>query len=186
MKVLIGSNNPVKIEAVKEAFGKYFENVEITGINVESEVDDQPINEETFDGARKRVMNLRAKAFDEKIEADYFVGIEGGIINHYNKWFAFGAVCISDKEGNKGFGTSPGFELPYEVSSRLLKREELGDVMDDILKQKNTKQKKGAIGFFTNEVITRKELYIPGVISAIVPFLHEEMYFRNDAKILSI
>ena len=36
-----------------------------------------------------------------------FVGIEGGIINIYSKWFGIGAVCIMDDKGNSGFGVSP-------------------------------------------------------------------------------
>ena len=42
MKVLIGTSNPGKIQGAKEAFEKYFENVEIEGISVDSEVGVQP------------------------------------------------------------------------------------------------------------------------------------------------
>ena len=47
MKILVGSQNPVKIEATKEAFLKYFEKVEVMGIEVDSKVSSQPIGEET-------------------------------------------------------------------------------------------------------------------------------------------
>lgn len=36
MKILVGSQNPVKIEAAKEAFSKYFKKVEVAGIKVDS------------------------------------------------------------------------------------------------------------------------------------------------------
>ena len=51
MKILIGTKNPGKIEGAKQAFEKYFENVEIEGIAVNSEVGDQPFNEEILQGA---------------------------------------------------------------------------------------------------------------------------------------
>ena len=38
MKILIGTKNPGKIQATKEAFEKYWEDVEIQGIPVPSEV----------------------------------------------------------------------------------------------------------------------------------------------------
>ena len=88
-------------------------------------------------------------------------------------------MCIIDKNGRTSFGTSAHFELPECVTKRLLKGEELGFVMDEIMKEDNTKQKGGAIAFFTNGKMDRKELYIPGLISALVPFQHEKMYFNK-------
>lgn len=40
MKILMGTKNPGKIEGAKEAFERYFDNVEIEGIKVSSEVGD--------------------------------------------------------------------------------------------------------------------------------------------------
>ena len=42
MKILIGTKNPGKIEGAKQAFEKYFDEVEIEGISVDSNVGDQP------------------------------------------------------------------------------------------------------------------------------------------------
>lgn len=183
MKVLVGSINPVKIEAVQEAFSKYFSNVEVLSFEVESGVPNQPINDDTFRGAENRAKMLTKINLKQKLNADFFVGIEGGIYQQYNLWFAFGCMCVIDKNGNKSFGTSPHFQLPIEVSNRLLKGEELGEVMDEIMKKKNTKQNLGAIGFFTKGIINRKELYIPGLITALVPFNHPEMFFgeKNES-----
>lgn len=179
MKILVGSTNKVKIEATKEAFGNYFENIEVTGINVDSKVHKQPVNEETFVGAENRANALWQINEKQNINADFFVGIEGGIVQQYKKWFGFGCMCIIDKYGNKSFGSSPHFELPEEVYSRLLNGEELGDVMDELMKQKNTKLNSGAIGFLTNGIMNRTQLYVPGLIAALVPFNHIEMYFKK-------
>ena len=46
MKVLMGTKNPGKIEGAKQAFERYFNNVEIEGIPINSDVGDQPLNEE--------------------------------------------------------------------------------------------------------------------------------------------
>ena len=176
-KILVGSKNPVKITSVKEAFEKYFKAVEVSGLEVDSKVSDQPVNEETFEGAKNRVFDLIEKNKIENLGADYFVGIEGGIIQLYSKWFAFGCMCIANKEGKTGFGTSAHFELPKVVVDKLLNGKGLGDVMDEIQNKSNTKQKLGAIGYFTNGVMSRSELYIPGLITALIPFLHKEHFF---------
>ena len=66
MKVLIGTKNPGKIEGARQAFERYFENVEIEGIPVNSDVGDQPINEEILQGAKNRVKNLKEYAKENK------------------------------------------------------------------------------------------------------------------------
>lgn len=177
MKVLVGSKNPVKIASVEEAFSNYFKNLEVVGIEVDSGVSIQPVNDETFIGAQNRAAKLLDLNQQENLGAELFVGIEGGIAKQFERWFAFGCMCIIDKEGKVGFGMSPHFELPQSIVEKLLEGIELGDVMDEIMNQQNTKQKHGAIGYFTNGVMNRKELYIEGLKVAIVPFLHKQMFF---------
>lgn len=178
MKILVGSKNPVKIDSVKEAFANYFEGIEVVGVDVDSEVSIQPINDETFVGAQNRALKLKELNRSQNLGAEYFVGIEGGITKQFDKWFAFGCMCVIDKDGRVGFGTSPHFELPPTVVEKLLQGAELGEVMDVIMNQQNTKQKHGAIGFFTNGVMNRKELYIEGLKVAVIPFLHKELFFN--------
>jgi inosine/xanthosine triphosphatase len=180
MKILVGSSNPVKIASVETAFSKYFDEVEVTGIAVESGVSCQPLNDETFIGAQNRAVSLKLINDQKNFGASFFVGIEGGITKQFDKWFAFGCMCIVDQYEKIGFGMSPHFELPDLVVEKLLKGKELGLVMDEILNQENSKQKNGAIGFFTNGVMNRQELYVEGLKVALVPFLHKEMFFNND------
>jgi inosine/xanthosine triphosphatase len=179
MIILVGSKNPVKLKAVEEAFSLYFDSIDVVGLQIESGVPDQPIDDETFKGAENRAKELQKLNDVENFNADFFIGIEGGIQQTYNKWFAFGCMCIIHKSGKTSFGTSAHFELPDIVTKQLLERKELGHVMDEIMQQENTKQKGGAISYFTNGKMSRKELYISGIISALVPFQHKQMYFTE-------
>jgi inosine/xanthosine triphosphatase len=178
MKILVGSNNPVKIEAVKEAFSHYFREIEVLGVETESGVPAQPVNDHTFMGARNRAIAVKFFNEENKLGADYFVGIEGGISKIFEHWFAYGCMCVINKTGKESFGISPSFQLPESVFSRLLEGEELGNVMDEIMNQENTKQRGGAISFFTNGIMNRKELYVGGLKVAVIPFLHENLYYN--------
>jgi len=173
MKVLVGSRNPVKIEAAREAFSKYFNDVEVIGVNVDSGVSDQPINDETYEGARNRALKLKRLG----VKADYFVGIEGGVKKIFSRWFGFGSICVIDKNGRMSFGASPHFELPERIMEQLLNGVELGKIMDNLTGENNVKQKNGAIGFFTKNRMSRKELYVSGLITALIPFINEELFF---------
>lgn len=177
VKVLVGSKNPVKVEAVREAFSKFFEPLEVVGIEVDSKVSSQPFHAETFLGAKNRALELSKINSEQTLGADYFVGIEGGITNLYSKWFAFGGMCVMDKSGNIGFGMSPHFELPEIMLKEILAGKEMGEVADKFTGEKNTKQKGGTIGFLTSGVMDRKNLYMQGLIVALVPFLNRELYF---------
>ena len=89
MKILVGSKNPVKLKAVEETFGLYYDSIEVIGLNVESNVSDQPINDETYKGAENRARSLSILNIEKNLCADFFVGIEGGISKVYGNWFAF-------------------------------------------------------------------------------------------------
>lgn len=180
MKILVGSENPVKINSVKDAFLKYFSDIEVLGVKVKSGVPDQPIGEQTFEGAKNRACALKEINEKEKLQADYFVGIEGGVMEQYSRWFGFGAMCIVDKTGKTGYGMSPHFELPESVMKKLLEGVELGTVMDELTETSNIKQREGAIGYFTKNKMTRQELYVPGLITALVPFLNQELFFNQE------
>jgi inosine/xanthosine triphosphatase len=170
MKVLVGSKNPVKIEATKEAFKKYFYDIEVVGIEVDSKVSKQPIGIEMFVGAKNRVEELK------KLEADFYVGIEGGIINMFDNWFGFAVVCISDKNVRYGYGVTSFFQLPEIVVNEIKNGKELGEIMDELTKRENTKQKEGAIGILTKGAIDRKSLYIPAIVCALIPFLNKGLF----------
>ena len=180
MKILVGSTNPVKINATREAFKRFYDNVKVIGFPVSSGVSEQPIEEEVFAGAKNRALKLIELNKNENTNADFFVGIEGGIGKLAGKWFSFGGVCIIDKSGAKGYGTSALFELPQFVIDRLLNGEELGPVMDELQNQTNTKQKHGAIGFLTNGVMDRKELYVSGIITAMIPLVKKKLFQKEN------
>ena len=91
IKAIVGSKNPVKIEAVRNAFSKYFKNIEIIGLNVGSGVSNQPkSDEETIGGAKNRATQCLTK----DNEADFGIGIEGGLEYIENNLYAFAWIVI--------------------------------------------------------------------------------------------
>jgi len=75
----VGSKNPTKIRPVRSIFKKHFKNVQILGVSVPSEVKEQPTSDdEMYQGALTRATNALAAIKN----ADYGVGIEGGIHNY--------------------------------------------------------------------------------------------------------
>jgi inosine/xanthosine triphosphatase len=172
MKVAVGSSNPAKLSAVKEAFTEALKvEVEVFGISVDSGVSNQPFGDETIDGAYNR-----AEKVLEASDADFGVGIEGGIMRLGEKWYNFGFVVINDGDGNIGTGSSGWFECPNLILDEIKKGSELGDVMDRVSGTKDSKKKAGAIGILTRNIVTRKDLYKHGVLMALVPFMNKSLW----------
>ncbi len=173
--VVVGSKNPVKINATQQAFSRHFPYVEVTGVSVPSGVREQPIGEETYVGARNRAQRLVEQATDHP-QASYFVGIEGGFEETHGEWFSFGCMSVLDKEGREGLGKTSHFILPPSLMKRIHEGEELGPVMDDVTGKANVKQGAGAIGILTHGMMDRTDLYVQGIITALIPHLNKELY----------
>ncbi|MEO0895155.1 MAG: inosine/xanthosine triphosphatase [Bacteroidota bacterium] len=174
MKVVIASQNPVKVGAVEDAITELWPNIEpiLTGIRVPSGVSDQPMTEEeTLLGARNRV----ERAIEQYPDANFWLGIEGGIEDIGGRMAAFAWVVASD--GKKiGEARSATFFLPEAVARLVREGVELGHADDQVFGTSNSKHENGAIGLLTHNAITRKTLYIPPVIMALIPFIRPEFY----------
>jgi inosine/xanthosine triphosphatase len=172
IKFIVASKNPVKVKATLLGFKSYFSGVEIEGVNVESGVADQPMsNTETLTGARNRAENAR----QHFKEADYWVGIEGGIEPDENGLTAFAWIVITDTS-KRGESRTTSFQLPAKVRELIEQGFELGVANDILFNKENSKQKTGAVGILTNNQINRTELYKQAVQLALIPFLNNDLY----------
>ena len=175
MKILIGTKNPGKIEGARQAFERYFENVEIEGITVNSYVGDQPVNEEILQGARNRINSLKEYARDNKIEADFYVASEAGITNLLGEWIDINCVVIEDNEGLQSVGTSQGFPIPDKYIKEI-RETELGKVMDKIFCGKELGKGKGGISFLTKDEVSRIDLTRNGFIMALTKHINGDVW----------
>lgn len=176
MKILMGTKNPGKIKGAKDAFEKYFNNVEIEGISVDSEVGDQPFNKEILKGARNRVKNLKKYAEENKMDVDFYVASEAGITNLLGgSWIDINCVVIEDKNGLESMGTSQGFPIPEKYIEEI-KETSLGDVMDKIFKGKSLGKGKGGISFLTKGEVSRVDLTKNAFLMALTTYINDNLW----------
>lgn len=173
-KIIIASQNPVKVNATLAGFQKMFllETFEIESVSASSGVSDQPVNDtETFRGAQNRAENA-----SKQVEADYWVGIEGGIEEKGADMEAFAWVVIKSKEGLVGKGRTGTFFLPSKVAELIKQGVELGEADNIVFERVNSQQENGAVGILTGDVIDRTRYYTEAVIFALIPFKNEALY----------
>ena len=172
--IVLASKNPVKIQATQNAFNRMFhdENFRIQAVDVPSGVSEQPAsNRETLRGANNRVKN----AFKMVREADYWVGIEGGVAKVDGQLSSFAWIVIRSAIFTSQSRTGTFF-LPPVIARLIDEGKELGVADDIVFGQTNSKQKNGAIGLLTEGVIDRTGLYEHGIILALAPFKHLQLY----------
>jgi inosine/xanthosine triphosphatase len=172
--IVIASQNPVKKQAALHGFKRMFpgEGFQIKDVTVPSGVSEQPCsNSETLRGAANRAHKARA-VFPQ---ADYWIGIEGGVEEQDEGLTAFAWVVVlsGELQGQSRTGT---FFLPRVVAELVHNGEELGRADDLVFGDSNSKQKNGAVGLLTNNVIDRASLYTEAVILALIPFKNPQFY----------
>lgn len=173
--VVVASKNPVKANAALAGFGRMFpdEKFRLQTLAVESGVGHQPMTEaETLQGAENRA----AAAAELVPLADFWVGIEGGIEDLSDGMLAYAWIVVRANE-SMGKGRTGGFLLPESVARLVRSGRELGDANDEVFGRENSKQKEGAIGLLTGNVMDRTELYEHAVVLALAP-IKSASYFQ--------
>jgi len=176
--ILLASTNPVKRDAVLTGFLRMFPDDEfyINSVDVPSGVSDQPLdNRETLQGA----LNRSAQAAALYPDADFWVGVEGGVEMLNGDLSAFAWVVVRSRQmlGKSRTGT---FFLPPAVAELVLAGKELGEADDIVFGRANSKTENGAVGLLTGDVINRAELYAHAVVLALVPFKNVALYAAEE------
>lgn len=172
--VVVASTNPVKAQATLDGFRCMFpeEEIRVNTVSTQSGVNHQPRSEtETLLGAANRAKNAASLS----PEADYWVGIEGGVEEQDGDLAAFAWVVIRS-HNQIGKSRSGTFFLPPAVAELVHAGMELGEADDIVFQRANSKQENGAIGLLTGNVIDRRQLYEHAIVLALVAFRNTSLY----------
>ncbi|KAF5559253.1 nitrogen metabolic regulation nmr [Fusarium phyllophilum] len=173
--VVVASNNIPKIKAARDGFTQMLpDSYDFQGISVDSNVSDQPFSdEETLRGASNRAQNAQAA----RSEADFWVGIEGGVETHNGSICSFAWIVVIGKDGKVGKARTSAYFLPEKTCQLLKEGVELGHVDDMVFGQTDSKNKQGSVGLLTGGVVDRAAYYTQAVILALIPFRNASLDF---------
>lgn len=115
--VLIGTENPQKRDAIRDAFETYFDDVNVIMISVSSGVSKQPMNSEIARGAKNRIKNMKkVQMLGEK--CDFLVSVEAGIMRIGKRYYNLQYILMENTETGK---QSTGISQMIEVPKRYIK-----------------------------------------------------------------
>jgi inosine/xanthosine triphosphatase len=169
MMVAVGSLNPAKIDATRLAFSALWPGrvLNVRGCDASSGVADQPMTDsETIRGARNR-----AAAAISAAQADYAVGIEGGLQRTEGYWFNSGWAVVIDQTGREGLGSTLRMQVPRPLMDLVQAGCDLGAACDLAFGPGGGQRTEGFVGAMTGNAIHRAGALRDAVIAALTPFL---------------
>ncbi|MDN5369655.1 MAG: inosine/xanthosine triphosphatase [Shewanella sp.] len=173
IRVVVGSTNPVKINAARTAVATLHPEADIhcEGVKAPSGVADQPMTDAaTRQGAINRVNWCRCHT-----QADYYLAMEGGVDIVAAQAYTYAWVAIANQQ-QVCLSRSAHLPLPTRVYQALEQGQELGDVMDRMFNTVNIKQAGGAIGLLTHGHASRESTYTAALVMAAAPLRFPELY----------
>lgn len=116
MRVVLASKSETKIEAVLEAFGDA--SIIFEPIAVPSDVNAQPMDDETLKGA----FNRFAAAMEEMPGADLYISIENGIFLEHRNYIDRAAIVMGGPFIKRQHFYSEGVLIPKDAVNEAIKR----------------------------------------------------------------
>jgi inosine/xanthosine triphosphatase len=173
MIIAVGTKNPAKVKGIKQAFAKYFSDIEVHTIDASSVAKAQPR------GLEDMAAGATARAKFALLEAggDFGVGVEAGIFMIGDTYFDNQVAAIADQSGKVTLGHSAGYSLPREAIKKLFDEgKELERWAEKVSGINEVGDKGGLIHFLTKGRMSRTDLTEQCVVTALIPRLHPDIY----------
>jgi inosine/xanthosine triphosphatase len=131
-------------------------------------------------GARERALAVRDLLRSQRLEAEIYVGLEGGFhtISIEGEWHTFLRGWAYAFDGKRGcFGSSPSITVPDALVKSVIEgRRELSLVIDEVSGKRDVRSREGAWGVLSRDLVTRSMSFELALIAALAPFYNSEMY----------
>lgn len=159
MKIILGTTSEIKQNAIQEVLKSYGAAIklanqfQIVPIEVDSQVPLTPRNEETLQGARNRVRQLRENATSN---GDLFVGLESGLVERWGMLFEECWCVVEDKAGKEFTGYSSGLLIPSHVVSGMNGGKQHLEIITSLAQKLGIKNK-DTWAVYSHSVLSRTE-----------------------------
>lgn len=185
--IALGSDRAAKIMAVRAAVARIatidpsWADANIVARRVEVSVPAMPLTDwQLMQGARERALGARESLLNRRLDADIYVGLEGGFhsISIESEWHTFLRGWAYATDGERGmFGAAPSITVPPDIVKSVVEgRQELGVVIDQVTGGRDIRSKQGAWGVLSRDLVTRSMSFELALVAALAPFYNPKLY----------
>ncbi len=186
-RIALGSDRAAKIMAVRASIARIatidsaWRDAKVIPRPVKTDAPAMPLTDwELMSGAQQRAHAVRDLLIQQKLEADLYVGLEGGFhsISVEGEWHTFLRGWAYATDGARGsFGMSPSIEVPAAIVKSVIEgKQELGIVIDDVAGARDVRSRQGAWGVLSRDLLTRAMSFEAALIAAFAPFYNQSLY----------
>ena len=172
-RVVVGSENPSKVEAVRAVMAQVDPSCRVEAVEVDSGVPAQPWGEaETRAGALNRARRALAAG------GHLGVGMEGGLEDRAGCLYVTCWCAVVDAEGRESLALGAAMPLPERVAAQLSPASgaELAPIIDSLAGRPGTGKVYGAIGLLTGGLRDRRHAWEDALAYALAPWLRADLY----------
>ncbi len=172
MKIIVGTKNQKKVAVVEAAFRDVLglDNVDVMPHDAQSGVPEAPCDAETYQGALNRATECYGIG-----SADFYVGLESGLVERYGNYFEEAWAVVIAKDGTEQIGYSSGLLLPLVVVRRMKAGEKHNEIMVSIDKEFDLpKDNRDTWSRYTGGNISRQVSLEEALRNALIQSAHSE------------
>ncbi len=187
MKIILGSKNPSKKEAIEIALNALnISDYVIESVDVPSHVSSKPINSETLHGAHHRNQEVMRYCLKNNLAYDLLISIEGGYEQVDDYYFIVTYASIIDKEKNEFIGKSQGLQITKNMFEWVKSGQSLNRIIEEMLHSKENKKRNGISGYLTDGYYYRSIFDSTAIISAYEAMNNSKISYENLEKKLEL
>lgn len=126
MKIIIGTKNQKKADATLKIFKSVLniDDIIIESRDAQSNMPEAPHDKETYLGAHNRATECYGVG-----GADYYIGIESGLVERYGNMFEEAWAVVISHDGVERIGYSSGLMLPKTVVDKMNDGQKHNEIM---------------------------------------------------------
>lgn len=172
MKIALGSTSEAKKAILLDSLKNLVtEPIEVIGVDVESGITDQPLDEATtIRGSSNRAKN----ALEKEREVDFAIGLEGGLEEVANLgYFLTSGATIYDPHGHTSIGVGGKLQLPKEVSEKVKSGGQFGEAIREYEAKHEDDEN---VLPLVNALISRKDSFEQAIQNAYLSYKNKKHF----------
>ena len=172
--VALGTESALKIRATEVAVNSVGCETKILFGKTESGVNVQPVGlEEMETGANNRASRAR----ERNAEADFYVGIENGLVQQNGRWYDPTCIVILTSSGESSVAFGAYFPIPTWMAEQAVLKTTESDI-GQIVQALAGGGEKDAMKYLSEDTISREQLLAQAIQCALVPLLRQHRYIK--------
>lgn len=173
-KIVLTSNNPVKISVVKKIAEQLLPDISFEYIPLGLDAK----NAELF--GKQQIINHMTEILNQAhaavSDAEYYVCMQGGMEDDGSEMHETAYVMVRDSFGKSEISGCSTFKVPNEIAGEVRKGKDFAKAVDEFFDVKDTKTTGGFVSILTGGIVNKENHYAQPLAIAFSTLIRKEWF----------